>query len=176
MPVNRIGILSDRFAPLVPLRRDTPLNNIDAAVARLRDGADHLGNRMPDHPCVPAAWRGQPLGSPVGLDDLVAGTPVLKLGRMTGVTRGFVTALAFENLDVQLGAETYRFSEVHEVGWEPGAGAYSRPGDSGGLVMTEEGLRPIGLHFCAIGGDGEDGRSYVVPWQRIADILDVTLL
>lgn len=176
VPGNRIGSLSDRFAPLVPLRGEAALNNVDAAVARLRPGADHLGNRLPDHPCLPVPMRGRPLGAPLGPDDLLTGTPVLKLGRMTGLTSGIVTALAFENLDVRLGAETYRFAEVHEVAWTPGAGPYSRPGDSGGLVMTEEGLRPVGLHFCAIEGDGEGARSYVVPWHRIAAILEVTFL
>jgi hypothetical protein len=173
---NRIGILTDRFAPLVPLRPDAPLNNIDAAVARLRIDADHLGNTLPDHPCVPAELRGRPLGPPLGPEDLEDETTVLKLGRVTGLTRGVVTALAFQNLDVQLGAAIYRFAEVHEVAGSPGAEPYSRPGDSGSMVMTEQELRPIGLHFCAIGGNGNAGRSYVVPWHLIAEFLEVTFL
>ncbi|MBY0330575.1 MAG: hypothetical protein K2X49_07885 [Acetobacteraceae bacterium] len=178
VPAHRVGSLSDRFAPLVPAR-DNGLKNIDAAVAILAPGAAHAGNRLPAHDALPAGLRGRVLPAPLDSEELLEGTPVVKLGRMTGLTRGLVTAIAIENLHVGFGSSTdtsFCFSGVHEVAWEPDAPPYAVPGDSGSIVLREESLQPIGIHFCSMTNDNGESTSYIVPWTAIGETLGVTML
>jgi hypothetical protein len=172
---NRIGELTAMFAPFV----DSQTNNLDAAVARLDDGQIHLGNAIIDLPCVPAEFRNRPIGIPLQSNEPeLLGSRVVKLGRTTGFTEATVAATDFQNLRVRFGTrlsgETFTFSGIYEVLWDTGK-SFAAGGDSGSLVMTRDGLRPIGLHFASV--DGEDGSkvSYVIPWPLIYGAFNLPL-
>jgi hypothetical protein len=172
---NRIGELTNMFAPFL----DSQTNNLDAAVARLDEGQAHIGNTIIDLPCVPAEFRNRPIGAPLTPSGLeLLGSRVVKLGRTTGFTEATITATDILNLRVRFGArlsgETFTFSGIYEVLWDTGT-TFAAGGDSGSLVMTREGLRPIGLHFASV--EGEDGSkvSYVVPWALISGAFNLPL-
>lgn len=169
---DRIGGLSEYFAPFI----DCQVNNLDAAVARLDEVMDYEGNVMPNEPCVPAELRGKPIGPPLDADMIENGLRVVKVGRTTGYTEATISATDFENLRVDLTkAQTFTFSNVYEVLWDEGV-RFAAGGDSGALVLSRDGLQPVGLHFASMPGDTGAGASYVIPWFRIADNLQVQLL
>jgi len=173
-PLHRVANLSDRFAPFAR----GGVGNLDAAVARLRDGVQHAGNQLPFLDCIPEGLRGRALGKPISADDLPFGTPVVKLGHRTGFTRAILTAVDIENVRMQVGhreRDVFTLGPMHEVSWTADDQTWSKPGDSGALVCTEDGLRPIGLHACAmISADGHVG--YVVPLPAIVDAFAIELL
>ncbi len=172
---NRIGSLTDQFSLFSPAQH----KNLDAAIARLNDGTDHQGNTLPSDPCVPANLHGKPIGVPLQRYELDTNTAVIKVGRTTGFTAAKVSGIGFQ-VQVALGSETSRqvfsFSGVDEIEWDAKGSVFTAPGDSGALVLTSPDLRPVGLHFCAIGGANGAGRSYVIPWWCIHDIFEVRLL
>jgi hypothetical protein len=173
---NRIGALTDQFAPFV----SASVKNLDAAVARLAEKTVHSGNTIPDLDCVPKRLRGKPIGTPLSAGALPEGTRVCKIGRTTGYTEASVSAQNFQNLQVGFDPDStkhvFTFSGVHEMLWDRDGDSFTGPGDSGALVMTVDDLCPVGLHFCAIPGAGGIGVSYAVPWHRIVETFGVTLL
>lgn len=168
---NSIGRLKD-FAPFV----DAQTGNVDAAVARLSCEREPDGNILPGVGGVPKKLWHRPIGRPIELDLEHLGKEVVKVGRTTGYTTAVINALTIENLAVSVGGvKTYTFSSVYEV-IRPDTNPFSRPGDSGALVLTAEGLHPVGLHFASLQGTDGKSTSYIVPWQRIHDTLGVELL
>ncbi len=138
-----------------------------------------MGNIVADLPCVPVGFKSRPIGIPFVSDRLeLLGNRVVKLGRTTGFTEATITATDFQNLRVRFGtglsAETFTFSGIYEVLWDANT-TFAAGGDSGSLVMTRDGLRPIGLHFASV--EGEDGSkvSYVVPWASISGAFNLPL-
>jgi hypothetical protein len=164
---NRVGVLSQYFSRFIPARDD----NLDAAVATLDDGVQTMGNIVPDLPGVPEAYRNQPLGKPLAREEVEIGAPVLKIGRTSGLTHGIISAADVQNFRPELGGRKKRitFGRVHEVLWPDDGPDFTEAGDSGSLILTEDGLRPVGIHFCAVPfTDGKD-RSYMIPWDRVAE-------
>jgi hypothetical protein len=170
------------YAPFVGSRP----GNLDAAVARMSDTVTCEGNIIPNLPCVPEPFRGRPVGKPLPALNLeqAVGLRVIKLGRTTGFTEATLNAVDFANVRVEFQAdksiETFTFFGVHEVLWDAGSEddpekRYSAPGDSGSLVMTHDGLHPIGLHFTSVQVHGRRA-SYVVPWSKIETIFGVELI
>ncbi|HVY14298.1 MAG TPA: hypothetical protein VHB27_03660 [Rhodopila sp.] len=172
VPANEVAFLTRAFAPLISRQRD----NLDAAVARVADGQAHMGNRLPDHDCIPQPLRGQPLGLPLEDDEGILDQRVVKIGRSTGFTAGAViNSLDFDNLAAQFGPDgpIYLFNGVYELLWDKDEAPFTAGGDSGAMILTEDGLRPVGLHFCAVGNQDGSRVSYVVPWARIRTILGI---
>jgi hypothetical protein len=168
---NRIGELTNMFAPFL----DSQTNNVDAAIARLDDSQDHAGNTIIDMPCVPAAFRKRAIGAPRGAGDADVGARVVKLGRTTGFTEATVSAINFQNLRVKFGTgQTFTFSGIYEVLWDVGT-TFAAGGDSGSLVMTRDGLEPLGLHFASVAGEDGSLISYVIPWPIIFEVFKLPL-
>jgi hypothetical protein len=168
------------FAPFVGARP----KNLDAAVALFSNEADGIGNVIPDLPCIPKEFRGQKVGRPTTELNLEEGVRVIKVGRTTGFTEASLTAVDFAGVSVDFetgkSIETFTFFGVHEVLWDDGwedhpERRYSAPGDSGSLVMTREGLHPIGLHFTSAQRHGRRV-SYVVPWAKIEATFGLELI
>ena len=172
---SRIGRL-ENFAPFVDGRG----KNLDAAVAALDEGVVHMGNVLPDLPCVGPEFRGRPIGSEIAASELTTGMRVVKLGRTTGMTEGSLEAIHFVNERVDFGTGSYTFFGLHEVRWDEGwendkSKHYAAAGDSGSLVLTKDGLHPIGLHFASRQVDTYRA-SYVVAWSKIATTFKLNLL
>jgi hypothetical protein len=96
---------------------------------------------------------------------------VVKQGRTTGFTRGRITALALERIDVFYGTATIFFDQPFEI-MQDGEDRFSKPGDSGSLVMTPQG-NPLGLLFA---GSMDCRRSYANPIEEVLTALGVTFL
>jgi hypothetical protein len=173
-PGNRIGKLTKMFS-LLSSAHD---QNLDAAIALLDDKVQHQGNFLPADGCVPQQLRGKPIGQPLGEGDLNVGEAVFKVGRTTGFTEGTISALSFQNLHVVYGSSRreFVFSGVHEIQWDGHGSPFTAPGDSGSLIMTGGGFRPVGLHFSAVSDEHGNSASYVVPWGRIYDTFKAGLL
>ena len=116
-------------------------NTIDAAIAL--SSIPDLGN----------STLGDGYGTPSSeIADAYVGLLVKKYGRTTGMTHGKVTTI---NLTVNVCYEQGRIfcrksaTFVNQVGISNvGAGSFSLGGDSGSLIVTEQGNNPVGLLFA----------------------------
>ncbi len=133
---NVIGALER----VVPILFDRP-NTVDAAVAHTDIGR-----------LVSSSHRdGSDDGSGFDLDpepmEAVLGATVLKRGRSTDTTTGVITAVGVMSVKVRYGARFATFDEqivVKGVGAVP----FSKPGDSGSVIVDFATKRPIALLFA----------------------------
>jgi hypothetical protein len=170
-PANTVGHLTEYFAPFIQNRP----NNLDAAIAKIRpDGKlGPLINAFPDRTDISEKFRGRSIGKELNPEDIEIGTQVVKLGRSSHFTdNARVSAIEFRNLNVTYGTDDFTFSSAIELQWDEGP-LFTKPGDSGALVLTEGDFRPIGIHFAA---SEEDRLSYVMPIKRICDTWSLKLL
>lgn len=136
-PEDALGKLHD-FEPLRFCNVGCPSNTIDAAIAATTPGdLDRV---------TPEDGYGAPRPRPL---EPALGQTVQKYGRTTGWTKGRVTGI-HATIDVQYRNGTARFQDqVVITGRE---GAFSNPGDSGSLVVTDGALlgdrRPVALLFA----------------------------
>jgi hypothetical protein len=116
---------------------------VDAAIFRIEDEG------------FVTSWQGQSAyDTPAKTAPLAAGMKVKKIGRTTGLTTGRVVGPVLTPLEVPYQSANFR-SKVHFTGvWfvqSIGGDPFSEPGDSGSLVVTEDGQHAVGLLF---GGSG----------------------
>lgn len=105
------------------------------------------------------------LGVPKGTIKPVRGMKVVKVGRTTGKTTGEIRDIHFRfALD---------YEEVGEVGFvdQVLCTRYTKPGDSGSLVLDRATSRAVGLHFA-----GANGGSVFCPIDEVLKALGVTLV
>jgi hypothetical protein len=126
-PRDAIGTLSD-----FQLIDFGGTNRIDAAIA-LCTTAD-LDNKTPD------GSYGTPSSATAPAS---VGLKVKKHGRTTGLTHGQVYAI---NATVDVGYSTGTARFVEQIIITPGR--FSKGGDSGSLIVTEDGNQPVGLLFA----------------------------
>ncbi len=119
--------------------------------------------------------------------NLVAGSPrlekflpVLKIGAVTGVTRGLITAFGI-SYEVDYGRFFAKFTDLIEIEstQKNRAGVmtpFATDGDSGALVVADPSRNPIGMLFYrTIGGPGNSGVLFANPLSSIETALGVTL-
>jgi hypothetical protein len=152
----------------VPLQSGA-VNRLDAALAPLLDGL------APDNGAM--LKGGTPYPTPISPEDAL-GLEVIKLGRTTGHTRGFVSAFNVNRLGIAYDtAESMIFDGQIEIEPLDSGTDFSDGGDSGSLILTADERRPVGLLFA--GGDqgGVDGGpvTYANPIQEVLDALHATL-
>lgn len=131
-PDDTIGTLYDYEPIIFSASAD---NRIDAALARVEDGL--VGDSTPED------GYGRPRTDPI---EAVPGMDVMKYGRTTGQTTGWVEAIN-ATIMVQYDSGVARF--VDQIVIRPGP--FSDAGDSGSLVVAEGGendRRPVGLLFA----------------------------
>jgi hypothetical protein len=131
-------------------------NKVDAAIAAIVSGAVNTDGKI--------LGIGTPDGSTVA--DAVVGLEVRKAGRTTGVTKGTVQ---FESVTIQVnygGGKVAKF--VDQIGF--GGGGFSKPGDSGSLIMTND-LKPVALLFA-----GGDAYTFGNPIQAVLDAFGVEIV
>jgi len=126
------------------------VNLVDAALAR------------PDRPELvrPEIYE---VGPVRGLAEVEPGTPVLKSGRTSGVTRGRVTAIG-ATLQIALGNDEILWFEDQAV-----SEMLSQAGDSGSLVLDED-HRAVGLLFA-----GSERYTIFNPIQNVLQRLGVEI-
>lgn len=142
-----------QLAEFEPLRFDGTANVMDAAIARLTEGAV----------CgTPPEYYGTP-GAPIAPD---AGLPVQKVGRTTGLTRGTITGI---NAKVVI---FYPGGKAKFTGQMMTSKAFGGFGDSGALVVTDDGARnAVGMVFAG----GSNGTAVVSPIAPILARFGATL-
>jgi len=143
-------------------------NKVDAAVARINFWADG------ETPLVGVSTPGDGYGPPSSdyltnseLSALFAGSsnkiPVQKYGRTTGFTQGTITSI---NTTVIVGYARGSARFVNQIVVES-SNAFILPGDSGSLLVTQDGNLPAGLLFA-----GNSSGTYALA-NRIEDVLTV---
>lgn len=100
------------------------------------------------------------------------GEKVMKQGRTTGLTKGTVTAVAISlNVDGYQGIYTCHFTD--QIAIEAPHGSFSRPGDSGSVIITQnQPYTLVGLLFA--GGTDTTGRDITIatPYKYVKKLLD----
>jgi len=150
------GVASDLIATLCfrPEFQRDGTDRVDAAVAVIDSAV------TPDWPEIPG------IGSVTGITDVDDLIKVSKRGRTTNVTHGRVTAFDLSRTVRYPGIGDIKFVGQIEVSCE--SESFSKAGDSGSLVVAENG-EAIGLLFAGteVGGLHNTGATYVNP---IADV------
>jgi hypothetical protein len=113
-------------------------NTIDAALAVL--SSDGVGVSTP-----PDGY-GTPSSDTLAVNELFFRQKVEKYGRTTGLTEGKVWAI---DVNVNIGYDTGIALFTGQIAIR--GGGFSNPGDSGSIVVTKDGNRPIGLLFAGGG-------------------------
>ena len=128
-----------------PISRSVPaFNRFDAALAAVADPAQVLTGKM----------FGLATYDPSRVVPSVPGMHVMKMGRTTGLTRGTVTDNNLGNVQVNYGTPQAPLMAVFNGTFEvvgDGRRPFSRPGDSGSVILEEGTGHPVGLLFA---GDG----------------------
>lgn len=133
-----------------PLRNS---NVIDAAIAKIIPGIEFTGQMIAGY---------TPSSSPV---DATLGMDVKKCGRTTGLTYGTVTAVNVTIVVSYLPKRVARFDDQVEYT------KMSDSGDSGSLVVTADGNRPVALHFA-----GGSSSGYGNPIGAVLDYFGVSIV
>lgn len=142
---------------------NTGTNLCDVALATLARG-------ISGQPCYPRPVVGVLNGLPP------VNTRVWKVGRTTGFTWGIVTATSMDEIPINYGNGVTRvFDDQIEIdGLE---GPFSQGGDSGSLIVTENG-EAVALLFSGsdYGGRRGGGRTFGTPLNVVLGILKASLI
>lgn len=131
-PSDRIGTLAG-FQTIAFCGATCPDNTIDAAIAL--SSAANLGNATPSN------GYGIPSSATASAS---LGERVEKYGRTTGLTTGRIFAIDGTVRVDYGGGRIAQF--VHQI--VIGGGGFSKAGDSGSLVVSQDGRHPVGLLFA----------------------------
>jgi hypothetical protein len=159
----------------VPIQFGGFPNRVDAAVAALTDhGRAEDRETLYDSEEVPEPAITLQPGE---LAEALPGMSVFKTGRTTRHTRGKVRAVNVNNYLVDVGVGLARFDGQIVIETDMAPQPFSRPGDSGSLIVDENG-RPLGLLFAgsASGGAGNVGFTGANPILSVTEQLGVTLV
>jgi hypothetical protein len=108
-----------------------------------------------ENPDVLTSWQGNDADgydTPTAVRDPVSRMRVKKFGRTTGLTMGTVQSFAPTPTPIGYNAKYFKgtvwFKNIWYVRSDPGQ-PFALPGDSGSLVVTEDGSEAVGLVFAA---------------------------
>jgi hypothetical protein len=107
----------------------------------------------------------------------VVGLEVVSVGRSRGVQKGQVVAYAYEWRDEE---DWSVYTDLLIIGEEPG-GAFSFRGDSGKLIVTAVGVRPVALLWGGWqerlrSGFEQENWTYAIEVAKVLKYLDVKIL
>jgi hypothetical protein len=106
-------------------------------------------------------------------EEISAGTRVWKKGRTTGFTRGEVTAVELDGVEVRYGTASCTFDGQVEIrGFD---GPFSAGGDSGSLVLDAE-SRAVALIFAGTTAPARNLKTYANPIGAVLAALDVRVI
>lgn len=147
------------FTPNGQLGMDEGVNLVDAAIARLAAGVDHVRAYLPHHP----------VSAPSTLREPQLGERVYKVGRTTGLTRGQVSAVLVEAGPVGYDAGEAYFRRSFAVRGLMGT-QFSSGGDSGSVIVAAHDGALLGLLYA---GNGVE--TYACPATEALSALEATL-
>lgn len=160
----------------VPIQFGGVPNMVDCAVARLIPGKRKL-DTSGIHDCSVPPKRMLSL-RPAAISAAVPGMAVFKTGRTTCHTAGRVAAVNVNNYIVNMGVGIARFDGQVIIGMDMSpTRPFSRPGDSGSIIVDNKG-QPVGLLFAGsnVGGPGNLGFTAANPISSVVAQLGVTLI
>lgn len=172
----RPGVLPPRqicqHSRIVELRSGTPalvpLVRADAAIASVPDDS------------VVTSWQGDATNgydTPVRTVQPTSGLRVKKFGRTTGLSIGVVEALIPTPMPLPYKLKYFSakvwFTDIWTVRVADDDEHFALPGDSGSLVVTEDGESAVGLLFAA-SARGDYG--FIAPIDTVLSELDLDLL
>jgi hypothetical protein len=168
-PFDRGAVPDDKVATLtrwVSLKK-RGANLVDAAVATLAEG-------IAFDPASLAGIRGKLTG--LGESFVDEDTPVAKVGRTTGTTRGRVVTFELDNLMVAFDGGAIRFDDQIEIE-ATGRGPFSQGGDSGSLIVDGS-RKAVALLFAGSdqGGSNGQGLTYANPIHTVLKALKIELI
>jgi hypothetical protein len=142
-----------------------PVNQVDIAIAKVAD-EDAV-----------TSWQGDAAGgydTPAAIGAPVSGMKVMKFGRSTGLTLGTVESVTVSYVPLPYKCAHFKalswFDNVWTVRGE--GGPFAIPGDSGSLVVTEDGATAVGIVFAAAGDFG-----WIIPMPSVQNLFGgVTLV
>ncbi|HET6681096.1 MAG TPA: hypothetical protein VFG84_07830 [Gemmatimonadaceae bacterium] len=144
------------LASFQTIKFDGTNNTVDAALAAV---GSNLGN------ATTSAGYGVPGSTPV---TATVGMAVQKCGRTTNCTTGFVNAVSV-TVNVGYSSGTARF--VNQIWIKGSKGAFSKAGDSGSLIVTNDSdASPVGLLFA---GGRQD--TFANPIGAVLSALNVSI-
>lgn len=149
VPTETVAILS-AYKPV----SFTQNNRIDAAIARY---TGYHSFSMIDQAFSPSQV----------IATARAGQDVMKMGRTTGLTYGTVQSTNV-TIKVEFDGKTAIFE--NQIYVKGDLGDFLKAGDSGSLLVTQQGAHPIGLLFA-----GGDGSAFANPIKPVLDYFGVTL-
>lgn len=146
--------------------KKTGTNVVDCAVASIKSGIKFDQHKL--------GTFGNLAG--LGLEVVVDGTEVRKVGRTTGQTKGRVTAFELDNVVIEYDLGNLRFDDQIEIEGA-GSNAFSDGGDSGSLIIDKD-RGAVALLFAGgdQGGSNDKGLTYANPIRTVLDALKVDLL
>jgi hypothetical protein len=144
----------------------------DAAVAVLRDKVEFDPVTLRDSSGHMFGSFARRMGPPVMLDDVVR-----KVGRTTGYTQGFVSAVRVRNVMVNYGPSQFVCFEDQIAIHSLNGNRFSAGGDSGALILNRDN-EAVGLLFACTqtGGFENTGVTFANPIETVLRDLDVTFL
>lgn len=152
---------------------------VDCAFVELDPGVadDEIDRRLPTS--VAGGIEMVPLGEPLpfSFDSMSpVGRRVVGAGRTRSFQRGTITAFAYEYRDTQDRSTYTDFLIVGDDGAE-----FSDRGDSGKLIVTEEGARPVALLWGGWReqlrqGQQQENWTYAIDINYVSDLLGVDIL
>lgn len=129
------------------------------------------------HPELLTSIQGDNLyDTPTEVADPVGGLMVKKVGRTTGLTLGQIQGKFTTPLGIPYQADRFRSMVYFQDTWSvstPAGDPFSLGGDSGSLVVSEDGTKAIGLVFA---GATTGAVSYIIPMRSVLDTLGATLV
>lgn len=113
--------------------------------------------------------------TPTKIGDPTFPMKVKKFGRSTGLTYGFITGEGAGNMAVPYEAKKFKGTMwfKNHVAIATNRGPFALPGDSGSLVVTEDGETAVGLLF-SINSKGD--KAYIVSIRRVLEAFGATLV
>ncbi len=150
----------------------------------------HSGDPMHVNPCEEdlalgkiidpdgvTSWQGDEEGydTPTDIVDPKAGMPVKKTGRTTGATSGYIHTLVTEPVPVACNVRAFKGNVWFKNLWyvlanEP---PFALPGDSGSLVVTEDGSAAVGVLFSS---SSTGNLGILIPIRHVLKKLGVELV
>jgi hypothetical protein len=140
-------------------------NRYDCALARLKKGIKHTGNRFPK------------IGKLKGVKAAEPGMRVFKVGRTTGFKHGKITDVEVDRRWIEYDRGDARFDGIITVESAKKGQPFCDGGDSGSLIVSEDGYA-VGLLFAGTprGGAFNLGLTYANPIQEVLTALNAALI
>lgn len=114
--------------------------------------------------------------TPINVIPPVGGMLVKKVGRTTGITHGEIVGVFSTPLGIPYQGDRFKSTVYFQGAWAiqgTGGDPFSLGGDSGSLVVTEDGLSAVGLIFA---GATNGSTSFMIPIHRALAALGATLV